>query len=247
MKLSYIRLGEIKKESVPPATGSHPGMVHIWNHTIRLNDPFFDVAPSMVSQDESDRALKYHFERDRKIYLTGHVFIRKVLSFYTGLQPKSLDLSPVVNTKPVLLNAPFPIHFNISHCGKHIMVAVCFDSEVGIDVEEMIDDFDTDGFSENNYHPNEIAEMSRMAGDSQDEYFYTIWTRKEAWLKLTGEGMNDRLRAIDFSGGNVSPVGVDWNRDLFMVSWRESGNYVATLASSHDTSQIKWYDSNMVA
>ncbi len=247
MKLSYIRLGDIKKESIPPSIGSHIGAVHVWNHTIRHNDSFLDAASTVMSKEESDRSMKYHVERDRKIYLTGHVFIRKVLAFYTGMTPQSLVLSPVVNTKPVFMNAPFPVYFNISHCGNQILIAVCFDSEVGIDVEEMIDDFDTDGFSENNYHPNEIAEMSRLDKGSQDEYFYTIWTRKEAWLKLTGEGMNERLRAIDFSGGDPAPSGVDWDQDLFMVSWRESGNYVATLATTHSNDRVKWYDSTMVA
>ena len=243
MKLLFTHLGRNERATAPPASGSHVGSVHVWTHAIGKEDALLQLSSTTVSKDESDRAFKYHFERDRKIYLIGHVFIRKVLSHYTKMTPQALDLSPVVNTKPVLLNAPFPVHFNISHCGSCILIAVSFDTEVGIDVEELVEDFDMDGFSENNYHPNEISEMARLEGDKQIDYFYTIWTRKEAWLKLTGEGTNDHLKDYDFSGVESSPKGVNWNHDIHMISWRESTNYLATLATSHSSSSVAWYDS----
>jgi 4'-phosphopantetheinyl transferase len=246
MKLLFTRLGKNARATTPPSTGSHVGSVHVWTHSITKEDAFLQLSSSTISKEESDRALRYHSDRDRNIYLIGHVFIRKVLSHYTQIAPQVLALSPVVNTKPVLLNAPFPFHFNISHCGNRILIAVSFDTEVGIDVEELVEDFDMDGFSENNYHPNEITEMERLDGDDQTDYFYTIWTRKEAWLKLTGEGTNDHLRDYDFSGLESSPKGVEWNHDIHMISWRESSDYLATLATSHSHSSVEWYDSTIL-
>lgn len=243
MKLSFTRIGKIEKEKSKPKPGSHPGSVHVWSHLLQPNDPFAEMAASIVSPDESARALKYHFERDRKIYLSGHVFIRKVISHYTELAPECIQLTPVVNTKPSVLNPPFPVYFNISHSGTYILVALGFDSDVGIDVEEIADGFDTDGFAENNYHPNECSSMLALSGDLETEYFYTVWTRKEAWLKLTGQGTSERLRELDFSGETESPKGVNWPTDIHMISWKVDKDYLATLASPFPASSILHFGS----
>lgn len=246
MKLTFATEGRVEKQHQAPTPGGHPGEVHVWTHITGPGDAYFSLAPQMLSEDESNRALKYHFERDRKIYLSGHVFIRKVLSHYSGVAPADIMLTPVVNAKPRMTNAPFPLHFNISHCGTRILVAVGFDTDVGIDVEEILDDFDMEGFAENNYHPNEIGKLSRLNAVKQVEYFYTIWTRKESWLKLTGEGSNDRLRELDFSGENESPVGLQLNGDVHMFTWRESNEYLATVASSLPSKSIRHLSSELI-
>lgn len=246
MRLTFTTLSKIDKLDRMPSSGSHPGEVHVWVHTTDAGDPFEALANGMLSKDETDRSLKYHFERDRKVYLSGHVLIRKVLSHYTGLSPADIDLTPVVNAKPKITNAPFPIHFNISHCGSKILVAVGFDSDVGVDVEEINDDFDMEGFAENNYHANEIKVMTGLNGQRQVEYFYTVWTCKESWLKLTGEGNNERLRELDFSGQAESPKGVEWSHDIQMVSWKETENYLATVASALPPSAVRFINAELI-
>ncbi|MGR6087452.1 MAG: 4'-phosphopantetheinyl transferase family protein [Arcticibacter sp.] len=246
MKLTFATEGRVEKQHQVPKHGSHPGEVHVWTHITGPGDAYVALAPQMLSQDELNKALKYHYERDRKVYLSGHVFIRKVLAHYSGLAPTDIQLTPVVNAKPRMTNAPFPLHFNISHCGTRILVAVGFDTDVGIDVEEVLDDFDMEGFSENNYHPNEINKLSRLSAVKQVEYFYTVWTRKESWLKLTGEGSNDRLRELDFSGENESLPNVDFNGDVHMFTWRESNEYLATLAATLPSKTIMHLSSDLI-
>jgi phosphopantetheinyl transferase len=246
MKFTFATDGRVEKQHQAPTQGSHPGEVHVWTHITGPGDAYVTLASQMLSEEESSKALKYHFERDRKVYLSGHVFIRKILAHYTGLAPSDIQLTPVVNAKPRMTNAPFPIHFNISHCGTRILVAVGFDTDVGIDVEEVLEDFDMEGFAENNYHANEIGKLSRLSDVKQIEYFYTVWTRKESWLKLTGEGSNDRLRELDFSGDNESPDGLNVNDDIHMFTWRESKEYLATLASSLPSSSIRYCTSELI-
>ena len=247
MKLHLRNLPDIRREHKIPDHGTHEKEVHVWSHTIHFDDPFLREAPYLLSSDEMSRASKYHQEKDRRVYESGHVFIRKVLSHYTGLDASKLDLSPIVNQKPELRNAPFRIHFNISHSGSKILVAIGFDSDVGIDVEKVIPDFDTDGFSEANYHPNEVQHLKQLTGDDETFYFYYIWTRKEAWLKLTGEGINEKLRELDFSGKsgktNLDPHG---HIDVFMTSWHESHDYIATLASYTDPSKARFFKSDLL-
>jgi 4'-phosphopantetheinyl transferase len=245
MKIHFSKPAEIKRDHHAPARGNHDQEIHVWSHTIHFDDPFLREAPYLLSDDELSRANKYHQEKDKRVYESGHVFIRKILSHYTGIDASKLELSPVVNRKPELLNAPFRIHFNISHSGSKILVAVGFNSDVGVDVEKIIPDFDMEGFAESNYHPNEVAHFRSLKDRDETDYFYFVWTRKEAWLKLTGEGINDKLRELDFSGKDMKThMPAQGHHDLYMTTWHESPDYVATLAAYADPGKIRFYSSD---
>ncbi len=242
MKLHFNNLKDISREHKMPERGIHGDEIHVWSHTIHFDDPFLREAPYLLSNEELNRAAKYHFEKDKRVYESGHVFIRKILAHYTSLDAAKLDLSPIVNQKPKLENSPFRIHFNISHSGNKILVALGFNSDVGIDVEKIIPDFDMDGFAEANYHPNELEQFRSMKGIEETDYFYKIWTRKEAWLKLTGEGINDKLKELDFSGTIKSaPIPPHGHHDLYMSSWNESPEYLATLAAYSNISNTRFF------
>ena len=245
MKLHYQMLNEIRRENHLPEHGNHHDAIHVWSHAIHFDDPFLREAPYLLSQEETTRAQKYHFEKDRRVYESGHVFIRKILAHYCSLDASKLLLSPIVNQKPKLENAPFHIHFNISHSGSKILVAVGFNSDVGVDVEKVIPDFDMDGFAEANYHPNEQECFKSLSEQEETDYFYTVWTRKEAWLKLTGEGVNDKLRELDFSGGKSHPaLPPHGHHHLFMTTWKEADDYIATLAAYSDIKNTRFFNSD---
>lgn len=247
MKLHFRNLSEITWERKLPDSGNHNQDTHIWSHTIHFDDPFLREAPYLLSSDEMTRAAKYHFEKDRRVYEAGHVLIRKILSHYTGIEAAKLELTPIVNRKPELLNSPFLIHFNISHSGSKILVAVGFALEVGIDVEKIIPDFDTDGFAEANYHPHEVAHLRSLKESEETDYFYQIWTRKEAWLKLTGEGVNDKLRELDFSGKETkTTLPPHGHHDLYMTSWKETSDYMVTMAAYADPKSYRYFNSEIL-
>lgn len=245
MKLHFSNLKDISREHKMPQKGNLNDEIHVWSHTIHFDDPFLREAPYLLSNDELNRAAKYHFEKDKRVYESGHVFIRKILAHYTSIEAAKLDLSPIVNQKPILAGSPFKIHFNISHSGSKILVAIGFNSDVGIDVEKIIPDFDMDGFAEANYHSNELAHIRTLKNNDESDYFYRIWTRKEAWLKLTGEGINDKLKDLDFSGkATTVPLPPHGHHDLYMTSWNESPEYIATLAAFSSSSNIRFFISD---
>lgn len=246
MKLYFRNISDIHWENKLPASGNHNQETHVWSHTIHFDDPFLREAPYMLSSEESTRAAKYHFEKDRRVYEAGHVLIRKILSHYTNIEASKLELSPIVNTKPELLKSPFNIHFNISHSGNKILVAVGFLTDVGIDVEKVIPDFDTDGFAEANYHPNEVSHLHTLKDEAETDYFYQIWTRKEAWLKLTGEGVNDKLKELDFSGKDVESTLPQGISELHMTSWKESADYMVTLAAYALPESYRFFNSTIL-
>ena len=80
------------------------------------------------------------------------------------------------------------VFFNLSHSGDMVLCAIC-DMPVGCDIEKVAD------------APLEIAdryfsEKERQYIDSSQSLpeisrrFFRIWTMKESYVKMTGEGMN---------------------------------------------------------
>lgn len=97
--------------------------------------------------------------------------------------------------KPYFQNLPF--FFNLSHSGDYVLCALS-EQEIGVDIQQQVKSRDTRiadrFFSE--------SEKELIAGCSTEEErqscFYRLWTRKEAYGKLTGEGIAAALKK-DFS------------------------------------------------
>ena len=124
---------------------------------------------------------------------------------------------------------------------------VGFDVEVGIDAEFIAPDFDIDGFAEANYHPDEFELFKNKNDDEQAEFFYKIWTMKEAFLKLTGEGINDHLKDINFSGNEDQLKYPVYKEDeLWQYSWRRKDNYMCSLACNKQPDIIRLFDSSLI-
>lgn len=85
------------------------------------------------------------------------------------------------------------IDFNISY-SYPISVLIISDNKVGIDIEEISDFSDEVAkkiMTQNEYSYYTFCENKR-------DYFYLIWTLKEALLKAEGYGLNYPLKEIEF-------------------------------------------------
>lgn len=95
------------------------------------------------------------------------------------------------NNKPLCPN----LYFNISH-SKNLVVCVTSKSEIGCDIEKI--DYSilperVTKISERFFHKNETAlldEIDSSQKDSRLYTFYRLWTIKESYVKMTGEGLS---------------------------------------------------------
>lgn len=94
--------------------------------------------------------------------------------------------------KPYLLHYPH-IHFNISHSGDCVACAVGKEP-LGLDIQ-IHNDKDCRRTARRIMNPAEWSAYE--ASGFQNEYFYQCWTRKESYLKYTGEGITRDLRLLE--------------------------------------------------
>lgn len=161
---------------------------------IYLNDDIegldLEHAFASVSPQRRDYALRYRFELDRRLSLAVYLLLCEGLKEEYGIS----ELQEFVfghHGKPALKNHP-EIHFNLSHCHR---AALCVVGEgpVGCDVECVPEELDREVCR---YCFNE-REMADIAGSADPPLaFARLWTRKEAFLKFTGEGLTDNLPAL---------------------------------------------------
>jgi 4'-phosphopantetheinyl transferase len=159
-----------------------------------------------LSADERARASRFAFERDRRRFEAGRGALRGILASYLRCTPSEVVFAYSETGKP-RLDAPQTVaalQFNASGSADLAACAVSFDRSVGIDIEEIRDQFDPDlvryAFSD-----SERTEFERIPVHQKRAAFYRTWTRKEAYLKAIGCGLSRPLSSFAVSVTPADP------------------------------------------
>ena len=137
---------------------------------------------ALLPPERQEKIARYRFEKDKLLSLAAGLLIRRAI----GESPITFD----DHDKPYAQSGVF---FSVSHSGSVAAIAVD-DIEVGLDVEQIPDE-NRLKIADRFYHPRERAYVKEA--QDQCRAFCEIWTRKEAVLKMTGEGISTDLTAFD--------------------------------------------------
>ena len=158
-----------------------------------------------LSADERTRASRYCFENLRRSFVTARASLRMILARYVDADPAALSFEYSAKGKPSLAEPKHDVHFNVSHSGDLALVAVAADRAVGIDVERERHIGDALDVARRFYSPSESELLEAVPAEHRDQAFLTLWTRKEACLKVLGSGLS-----VDPAAVNVAaPPDVD--------------------------------------
>lgn len=132
--------------------------------------------------ERQEKIARYRFERDKLLSLAAGLLIRRAVGDSRILVKE--------HGKPYV---PGGVYFSVSHSGE--MAAIAVDHvEVGLDIERFPEESRLK-IADRFYHPGERAYVS--GSPDVRRAFCEIWTRKEAYLKMTGEGISTDLTAFD--------------------------------------------------
>ncbi|MCC5844611.1 MAG: 4'-phosphopantetheinyl transferase superfamily protein [Verrucomicrobia bacterium] len=136
------------------------------------------------------RADRFRAEADRTAFVAGRMLIRAALSAWTGVESVPLEIDERGKPFCPLQGAP---SFNLSHAGGWVALALSTTCAVGIDLEDLNRRVDRSKLAARYFT---AAEQAAVA-DGPPEMFFEIWTRKEARLKATGQGIRVPLNQVD--------------------------------------------------
>jgi 4'-phosphopantetheinyl transferase len=155
----------------------------------------------MLSSDELTRAARFHFSRDRQRFVSSRALLRTILAGYLETDPDALRFSYSKKEKPSLgsTHAGSNITFNVSHSGGIALLAFTRRRDIGVDVEKVRTDFDVDAIARRFFSSQEQRQLAAFPSGEKFEAFFRCWTRKEAYIKATGEGLSLPLGQFDVS------------------------------------------------
>lgn len=164
--------------------------VDVWRIDVAAFEPAADALRRLLDADERARADRFHFRKDQVRSIVARAALRMLLGRMTGLAPESLGFVYGPNGKPALAPSFPQVHFNLSHSGDVVLVALsrtC--ATLGVDVEERRAMNDAQAMASYVLTAREQAAYAALAPDAQAAAFFRAWTCKEALAKATGDGL----------------------------------------------------------
>jgi 4'-phosphopantetheinyl transferase len=206
--------------------------VHVWRVTL---DGLDDDWNAILHPNEIARAARFVSPLHQKRYAAARGMLRILLSRYLGVEPAAICLAARPAGKPFVETPETDLRFNVAHSDHMALYAFARGEEVGVDIERKRPGVDMEGISGRFFSPREAETISALRGPEVLEFFYRLWTLKEAYAKGTGEGLTHllqvevlpdsvlpspwRLHSLDLPGEFAAAVAVQAERCIRVLDW----------------------------
>ena len=172
-----------------------------------------DKHRTVLDRLETARRSRYRIDADRDRFTLATVLLRAVTGRATGVDASAVVVDRTCDScgdphgRPRLPRTL--LEASISHSGDVVAVAVTQAGPVGVDIEQV-------GAADHTDLVSTVCTGSEQRNVGTATDFYAYWTRKEAVLKATGEGLARSMTSIEVTPPGVSPslVSVDRRTDV---------------------------------
>jgi 4'-phosphopantetheinyl transferase len=227
-----------------PASGlpGHRGKVAVCRVAVAENQHYSPQLFELLTMAEQQRARRYHAEADYHRFVIGRATLRLLLGACLGLPPGALHFVPGENHKPILATAP-ELHYNVSHSGNWVLITIA-PVAVGVDVEKINVSFPFDEILEYSFSEHEKAFIAQHP--VRPAAFYRLWTRKEAFVKATAQGIDADFTRVPALDGRHQWLATHPNSvaNWTVSSFAAAAGYVAAVAypAAIPAGQVKFYE-----
>ena len=179
----------------------HQDEVHVWASRL---DPSTDLLArfgSVLSVEERERASRFRFDLHRNRFITGRGWIRLLLGSYLKMAPEQINFCYGDHGKPAVAKEcdHKGLHFNLAHSDAIALAGVTPMGPLGLDVERVRVLKDVGELVQRFFSARENSIFQELSPEQKNVAFFNLWTRKEAWLKATGQGISQNLNRVEVS------------------------------------------------
>jgi len=179
---------------VPPLPSS---AVHVWTIPLQVAENVFAPLRKLLSDDELERASRFHFEKDARHFIVARGSLRSILGAYIPFPAADLRFSYSPQGKPGLQHPVSDIRFNLSHSRGLALLALARGRDLGVDVEWKNEDVEIEKLAQRFFSRHEHQSMLSQPEQKRIAAFFRGWTCKEAFLKAQGMGLSRILSSFD--------------------------------------------------
>lgn len=155
-----------------------------------------------LSIDEAQRAGSFGTEALRRRAVVRYARRRELLAAALGVPPDALALTTTPTGQPFVA-APARLSVSASSCGDLGVLAWSSGGALGVDLESAADLPPARRALERIASPEELAALGALGDEELPTRLLGLWTRKEAYLKATGEGVGAALRRTTVPLGDL--------------------------------------------
>ena len=181
-------------EAFPPPGGpihetDDAAVVHV---DLTPDGPRERAALGWLDARERSRRDRFLYPRPRREFTLCRAALRSLLCRELGCPNAELSFGTAKFGKPFARvgGIPAPVAFNVSHSGRHGLIALAPEGRIGVDVEERSTKRNLDGYIRLLFAPEERTALETSRGRERVELFYRLWTLKEAAIKAAGAGLS---------------------------------------------------------
>jgi 4'-phosphopantetheinyl transferase len=182
--------------------------IHIWCASLDQPTSLIEKLVCTLSIDERTRAGRFYFEKDRKRFVVRHGILRMILGYYLGVEASELQFCYGRNGKPRLADTfgNGAILFSMSSSEGLALYGFTRNREIGVDVECVRDIPEMDQIIELIFSARETQVYRALPKHLKREAFFACWTRKEAFVKATGDGLSKPLDKFELTVNPGEPA-----------------------------------------
>jgi len=160
--------------------------IHVWHAQLDR-----DVCPpaDRLPLEERERAARLNRPLAQRRWVAARWALREVLGRYLDEDPAAVELRIAEQGKPMLAAPSSSLRFNLSHSGGRALVAVTWEREVGVDIEQVRPRGDLLALARRALEPAEADAIVEMSPEARPAAFHAAWTRREAVAKCLGTGL----------------------------------------------------------
>lgn len=195
-----------------------PGEIHLY--VVPINEmPDDELAlQAKLNKDELERADRFINPEHGRNFRRIRGLLRDLIGRYLQVAPADIEFVYAEHGKPSIKDET-DLHFNLSHSQEMAVFAFSLRRELGVDIEHMRVKMDLPGLIRHVASIGEQTELKGLPEFDQQEAFYRLWTRKEAFIKAVGRGLGMGLRSIHIgTAPSTVPMSVTY-KNKPVVQW----------------------------
>ena len=175
-----------------------PCEVHVWRAVLDVPELLLSGYEATLSPDEKLRASRFYSPSDRNHFVASRGILRRLAGRYLSISPEMLEFRYASAGKPYLPNDS-GLNFNVSHSRGVALYAFVLGCEIGIDLEAPREELAIMDLAKRFFSKREGEELRAMPSEFRLQAFFRCWTRKEAYIKACGRGLQLPLDSFDVS------------------------------------------------
>ena len=165
-----------------------PNIIELWQGNSLADDSHYVAYWNVLDEAEKIRARRFTQPTHHKEYVSINAQVRYLLAKIVNQAPEHINIKRTPQGKPYLVEYP-NIAFNLSHTHEYFLLAISENCNLGVDIEYCKSRPNMEGLVNKCFAITERDYWYTFSQQDQLSVFYEFWTRKEAFVKATGDGI----------------------------------------------------------